>query len=254
MIKVAVTAPRGKQASLIIQEILLNENYNKEIKLVGCIGPAGRDYIGKDAGLVSRAGIETGVLVSDDIKNAIEEAHIVVDFSTRELSMEVLEACVEMNKGLICGTTAFSPEEIEKIKIGSKKIPLLKAANTSRMVNVMSEAAGLLAKLLEGKCDIEVIDMHCNDKLDSPSGTAKELGLKIASEAQSDVGNITFHSVRAGNTPSSHTIIFGGMGERIELTHHAYDLGCCARGACDAIIYLYGKEPGLYKIEEVFGL
>lgn len=248
MIKVIVTAPKGKMDKLIINEAIKRDT----MEIVGVVGPRGRSYIGKDVGLVTGLGEEVNALVYDDINEIISKCDIVVDFSTRELSMEVLEKTLEAKKPLICGTTSFSEEELEKFNKASKEIPVLLAANTSRMVNVMSKAMGILANDLKDNCKIEIIDMHDEKKVDAPSGTAKEFADHMSKTAGIDVSKMDFHSVRAGDIPSSHTIIFGGMGERIELTHHSYNWECYAKGACDAIEFMVKKEAGLYEIGQVF--
>ncbi len=251
-IKVIVTAPKGAQARLIIQEILLNKEFIDKIQIVGTVGPKDRDYIGLDSGIVSGAGIEAGAKVYGDIDEIIKDCHVVVDFSTREASMEVLDACVKHKKTLIIGTTSFNDEEIKKIEDAAKTIPLLKAANTSRMVNIMAKALEQLATDLKGKCKIEIIDMHGERKVDAPSGTAKELAEKMCKSSRIDKDEITHHSVRAGDIVSTHKIIFGGMGERIEISHEGYSFRCYATGACEAVIFMAKQKAGYYEIEEVF--
>ncbi|MEG0392090.1 MAG: 4-hydroxy-tetrahydrodipicolinate reductase, partial [Anaerovoracaceae bacterium] len=246
MIKLIVTAPRGKMDSLIVKEAVKAE----DIQLVGCIGPVGRDYIGKDVGPVCGLPEPVGALVYDDIEQIIEAADIVVDFSNRALSMEILAACRAHKKPLICGTTGFSQEEVEKIEAAAKEIPLIKAANTSFMVNVMVKMMELAAEALGDKCKIEILDMHDEKKVDAPSGTALEFAEAMSEASGLPITEMDFHSVRAGDIPSSHTIYFGGKGERIELTHHAYNWECYARGALEGVRFLVTKAAGLYAMND----
>ena len=133
-----------------------------------------------------------------------------------------------------------------------EKIPMMKAANTSYVVNVMRKLLGEAALKLGDKCRIEIIEMHSQTKVDAPSGTAIELAEEMASMApDKEYEDIAFHSVRAGNTPSTHRVIFGCMGEKMEISHDAYDWTCYAEGACDAVSFLAGCKPGLYTMEDV---
>lgn len=250
MIKILVTAPRGHMDSLIIEAAEKRE----DIKVVGAVGTPGRDYIGKDVGIVAGLGYEIGALVYDDIEEIIEECDIVVDFSTIDLSMKVLRTCIKHNKALICGTTGFSEEQTAAFFAAGEKIPMMKAANTSYVVNVMRKLLGQAAAMLGDKCKIEIIEMHSETKLDAPSGTAIEMAEEMAKcTPDKNYDDIAFHSVRAGNTPSTHQVIFGCMGEKMEISHDAYDWSCYAEGACDAITYMSGKAPGLYFMENVVG-
>lgn len=253
MTDIVVTAPKGAMDSLIIQEACKR----KDIRLTGCVGRPGADYIGQDAGLLCGYGREIGVPVVDDIEKVIDDCDIVVDFSTVELSMNVLDACKAHGKGLICGTTGFSEEQTEKLIAAGEKIPMMKAANTSYLVNVMRKILGMAAEKLGDRCGIEIIDLHSSTKRDAPSGTALELGEEMSPYAGEE---IVYHSVRAGNTPSEHRVIFGCMGEKMEIAHEAYDWSCYARGACDAVLYMSEKmrnEPdggvGLYTMDDVIG-
>ena len=205
MVNVVITAPRGAMDSLIIQEAWKNEKIN----VVGVVGAPGRDYIGSDAGLVCGLGREIGVPVSDSIEEVIGGCDIVIDFSRVELSMQILKACLAHGKGLICGTTGFSEEQTEALLAAGEKIPMMKAANTSFVVNVMRKILGIAAEKLGSKAKIEVIEFHSETKLDAPSGTAIELAEEMAEKApDKELADIPYHSVRAGNTPSEHRVIF----------------------------------------------
>ncbi len=256
MVKVVVTAPRGAMDSLIIQEAYKNE----KIQVVGVVGAPGREYIGTDAGLVCGLGQEIGVKVSDSIEEVIDGCDIVIDFSRVELSLQILESCLAHGKGLIVGTTGFTEEQTDRILAAGERIPLMKAANTSYVVNVMRKILGIAAEKLAGKAKIEVIEFHSETKLDAPSGTAIELAEEMAEKApDKELSDIPYHSIRAGNTPSEHRVVFGCMGEKMEISHEAYDWRCYALGACDAAIYMYERMQenggvGTYSMDDVIGL
>ena len=223
MVKIVITAPRGNMDKLIVEAAAKRD----DIKIVGGIGTPGRDYIGKDIGIVAGIGSEVGAVVYDNIEEIIEECDLVVDFSTVELSMEMLDACLAHKKAFICGTTGFNEEQTEALLAAGDVIPMMKAANTSYVVNVMRKLLGEAAAKLGSKCKIEIIEMHSETKIDAPSGTAKEFAEEMAEAAPDKTyDDIAFHSIRAGNTPSTHRIIFGCMGEKMEISHDAYDWRC----------------------------
>lgn len=250
MVKIIVTAPRGHMDGLIVKAACQRD----DIQIVAGIGPAGRDYIGTDIGLAAGMGREVGALVYDDLSQVIDQCDLVVDFSTVDLSMQVLEICRKHKKGMLCGTTGFSPEQEAQLLEAGKDIPMMKAANTSYVVNVMRKLLGIAAAALDHKAKIEIIDMHSQNKLDAPSGTALELAEEMAEKSHRDMEDITFHSVRAGDTPSSHKVLFGCMGEMMEISHHAYNWECYARGACEAAVYMADHGIGLYTMEDVIKL
>ncbi len=259
MLKVVITAPRGAMDGLIVQEAFKH----KDIEVVGCIGTPGRDYIGNDAGLVAGVGQEIGALVYEDLEDLlddgtelIEACDVVIDYSTTGLSMAILDKCVEHRKAYLCGTTGFSDEQLQAFAKASESIPIMQTANTSYVVTVMKKLLAEAASYLEDRAGMEIIEAHSDTKLDAPSGTAKEMAEAMASGMKNKgYEDITFHSVRAGNTPSSHHVIFGCQGEMFQITHDAYDWRCYAIGACDAVLYLGKKldegETGLYAMADL---
>lgn len=265
--KTIVIGPRGKMGKLITQAAA----DRRDLELVAGIGPKGRDYIGEDLGTVAMTGRILGVPVTDDLECVIDTCDVIIDFSTREVSMEVLSSAVAHKKALVCGTTGFSAEEMERFRAAAKQIPMLYAANTSKLVNVMNKLLELVTQTVGKELDIEILEMHDQWKKDVPSGTSREMGQIIAHALGKELddiavygrekgenprksGTIGYHSLRAGNIPSSHTVYFGGMGERLEITHHSYNWECFARGACDCAAYLEGKGPGYYTIQDVLDL
>lgn len=263
--RIAVSAPRGKMGSLIIKAISERPN----ITLAAAIAPAGRDYIGQDAGLVCGVGKPLGVLITDSWEHALEHADVLIDFSTVETSRIAAEQAMKSSVALICGTTGLSEVDQYLFVKASKMIPVLRAANTSRVIFLMKRLLEDAAKELNGKADIEIIEMHDRNKLDAPSGTSKELGHAIckatgmdwektaifgrSGRGQRHEGELGYHSLRSGDISSSHTVLFGLMGERLEITHHAHNWRCFAEGALDCAEFLEGKGPGIYTIDDVFG-
>lgn len=263
--RIAVTAPHGKMGSLIIQAIAARPH----LTLTSVIAPTGRDYIGQDAGLVCGVGKPLGVTISNDWDAALEQADVLIDFSTVEVARISVEQAMKHSVALVCGTTGFS--EVDKYLFikASKTLPVLPAANTSRVIFLMNQLLEQAALGLKGKSDIEIFEMHGRDKPDAPSGTAKEFGHTLCKATGQDFeksavfgrkghrqraeGELGYHSLRSGDIASSHTVFFGLMGERLEITHHAHSLRCFAEGALDCAEFLEGKGPGLYSVKDVFG-
>ena len=158
----------------------------------------------------------------------------------------------------------------DSFEAAGERIPVIFKCNTSKMVNVMLALVETAARALADECDIEIIDQHDRDKLDAPSGTAVIIGNMIAELKGTTLeelaeygraghgarkpGGVGFHSLRAGDITSDHKVYFGGMGERLEITHYSYSDDCFARGAVDCAQFLDGKPAGVYSIKDVFGL
>ena len=266
MVKIIVIGPRGKMGKLITQVAASRE----DMELVAGVAPKGREYVGSDLGTVAMAGRELNVPVVDELESVIDACDVIIDFSTKETAMEVLELALLHKKGLVCGTTGFSPEEMKRFQDASEEIPMLYAANTSKLVNIMNRLLELVARTAGDELDIEILEMHDQWKKDAPSGTSKEMGEIMAEALGRELkdaavygcegasprvpGTIGYHSLRAGNIPSSHTVFFGGMGERLEITHHSYNWECFARGACDCAVFLKNQGKGYYTIKDVLNL
>jgi 4-hydroxy-tetrahydrodipicolinate reductase len=261
--KLIVVGPNGKMGKLITQIA----SGRDDLTLVAGVGPKGREYIGKDLGQVAMLGRDLGVSVTDNLSSVIEECDVIIDFSTREMGMKVLDLAVKHKKGVVCGTTGYSVEEMQCFRNAGSEIPVLYAANTSKLVNVMNKLLEIAAQVIGEEADIEILEMHDRWKKDAPSGTSKEMGEILAHTLGKNLedigvygrqgvsprenGTIGYHSLRAGNIPSSHTVYFGLMGERMEITHHSYNWECFARGACDCAAFLEEKGPGFYTIKDV---
>lgn len=264
--KLIVVGPKGKMGRLITKIAAERE----DLELVAGVAPQGRPYIGTDLGQAAMVGVDLQVPVVDDLESVIEKCDVIIDFSTKEMAMEVVDLAVKYKKALVCGTTGFSEAEFNRLKEASHTIPMLYAANTSKLVNIMNKLLEIAAKAVGEDADVEILEMHDQCKKDAPSGTSKEMGETIAHAQGKELkdvavygregvsprekGTIGYHSLRAGNIPSSHTVYFGCMGERMEITHHAYNWECFARGACDCAVYLKDKPAGFYTIQDVLHL
>lgn len=264
MVKALINGPKGNMG----QEIIRIAYGKPEIEIVGGVGPVGRDYIGKDLGILLGLGDAIGAKVYDNINHIIHKCDIVIDCTRPEITMNILNVCIKNNKALVIGTTGFSDNEKKMIREAGEYIPILLASNTSKMAHVFFYILKILSKSVGKKADIDIIDIHGNKKLDAPSGTAKEIASIIADELNLELEkvaeygrkgkgvrpaqSICFHSVRTGNYPTSHKVIFGFQNEKIELHYDGYNMHSAAEGIVDAVLFIYDKEPGFYTIEQVF--
>lgn len=262
--KIAVTAPKGKMGALIIQAIADRQGQT----LHSVIAPAGRPYLGQDAGFLSGVGSALNVAVTDDWNAALTGCDVLIDFSTIETAREALTQCLKHRTAYVCGTTGFSAEDRLLFEQAAASIPVLHAANTSRVVHLMKRLLRQAAAELSPLADMEIVEMHDRNKLDAPSGTSRELGKVLCDGAglnwdeaavfgrhgagRRAPGELGYHSLRAGDISSSHTVLFGLLGERLEITHHAHNWRCFAEGALDCALFLEAKEPGLYSVEQAF--
>lgn len=264
--KLVITAPAGKMGRLVVREALKRP---ADFVVVGAVGNPCRGYIGQDISAAA-GGEPVGARIYASIGEIIEACDGVVDFSPVDTAMEVLAACVAHKKPLLLGTTGFTSQQEDAIKAAGKYIPLSCSPNTSKAVNLVYQLLQTITRALGDQADIDLIEMHDNQKLDAPSGTSKVMGqiiareLGVAWEESARFGRagtgirgekeLTYHSIRSGDLSSTHTVIFGLEGERLELTHHAYDYSTFAKGALDGILFLRDQPPGCYASAQVLGL
>lgn len=262
--KLLIIGPNGKMGKAIV----LSAFKNKDITIVGGVAPSNRSYIGSDLGLLCGIGTAINALVYDNINDIISKADMVVECTMPDVSIAALKACVDNNKAFITGTTGFNQTELSFIKEASTKIPLLKAANTSRLTHIFYAQLINICRNITESVDIDIIDYHDNMKLDAPSGTAKEAARIIANELNYNINEcleygrnamkrrekktIAFNSIRSGGIPGALKVIFGFQDENLELNLNIFNMNTFAKGIIDGCLYLKDKNIGLYGIEEVF--
>ena len=221
--------------------------------------------LGDDAGVI--AGVEPlGVPLSATLEADVDA---VVDFSLPAGTEAALAVCLEKKLPLVVATTALAVEQVAALEAASKKIPILYAPNMSLAVNLTMKLAEVAAAALKDHdADVEIIERHHRYKEDSPSGTALEFGRIIADRMGQTThshgrqgrpgrrphGEIGYHAVRVGDNPGEHTIVFGMLGETVELTVRASNRDCYALGALAGAKFIAGKPPGMYAMREVLGL
>ncbi|MDP2857714.1 MAG: 4-hydroxy-tetrahydrodipicolinate reductase [Bacillota bacterium] len=195
-----------------------------------------------------------------------EDANVLIDFSHHSCIAGLLEFGTSRNVPLVICTTGFSAEEKQAMASAAGTVPILNSANMSLGVNLLLSLVSQAAALLHDGFDIEVVERHHNQKVDSPSGTA----LMIADAMNSALDNtmeyvygrhsknqrrqkpeIGIHAVRGGAIVGQHDVIFAGQGEVIEISHSALSRDVFAYGAVRATRFLVGRPPGLYSMKDV---
>jgi 4-hydroxy-tetrahydrodipicolinate reductase len=237
------------------------------VTLVGAVEHKSSEWIGQDAGLL--AGLPaSGIRLSADIVEVLGRADGIVDFSTPAATLAALAA----GAGIIhiIGTTGFSAADETQITAASQRTAIVKSDNMSVGVNLLAAVVTRVAAALDAEFDVEILEMHHNQKVDAPSGTALLLGRAAAQGRGIDLnaraitareghtgvrpkGNVGFAALRGGTVVGDHTVIFAGPSERLEFTHRAEDRTIFARGAIRAALWARGKAPGIYSMADVLG-
>jgi 4-hydroxy-tetrahydrodipicolinate reductase len=232
------------------------------LRLAAAIDRPGHPALGKDVGPLAGLG-PLGVSLSSTLEAA--PVDVVIDFSAPAASLAIGEVCRSRGIALVVGTTGFEPEQKVELERASDRIPLLISPNLSRAANLLMKLAGEAARALGDSADIEIVERHHRFKKDAPSGTAMRIAEIVAREVGSDRfvhgrhglvgerprGEIGVHALRTGDNPGEHTIVFGLMGECLELTHRALNRDGFARGALDAARFLAHKPPRLYSMVDI---
>jgi 4-hydroxy-tetrahydrodipicolinate reductase len=262
-LEIIVCGVGGRMGGAVVRAI----KDSADVELVGAVDKPGSARIGRDAGEMSAAG-HLGIAVSDKIESVLQRNRVIVDFTTPEASLSYLRAAAKTRTPIIIATTGFNTKQHAEIKRLSRRIPTLLSANTSLGVNVLVSLLGKAAKMLGDDYDVEIIEAHHRFKKDAPSGTALALGRSVADALKRDLDKVGINgrkgivgerskeeiallSVRAGDIVGEHTVIFGGIGERLEFTHRAHSRDTFARGAIRAARWVVKQKPGLYDMHDV---
>lgn len=266
MIRIAVCGAAGRMGSRIVA---LSKDY-ADIKVTGAVEAKNNPTIGMDAGVVAGIG-ELGVKIVDDLEKVINNTDIAVNFTNPEATLEHLKIVKKHRKSMVIGTTGFSNDQITIIQEAAKEIPMVVSPNMSVGVNLLFKVLQDVARVLGDDYDVEIIEAHHRMKKDAPSGTAIKMARVIAETlgrnfdevavyarkgiiGERTTEEIGIQTVRAGDIVGEHTVIFGGLGERIEITHKASSRDTFARGALRAVLWLHGKPAGLYDMADVLGI
>ena len=244
------------------------------ILINGCNGKMGQE-VAKKARVMEGIEVLCGVDKSDsgdnffpvyiNLEDIKELPDVIVDFSIPSASMQILDFAVSKKIPIVIATTGFSDEELSKIKKAGQEIPVFQSYNMSYSVSVMSKICSELAKLLDGT-DIEIVETHHRRKVDSPSGTALMLAESINNALDNKLhyeydrhskrekrsnNEIGIHSIRGGTEAGTHTVIYFGEDESLEIKHTVTSRAVFAEGALKATKFLVNKDSGVYNMKNI---
>lgn len=259
VVKIAVSGASGKMGFEIINLI----NKTKNLILNTALDQKDSPYIGN----IIKNSENKSIQIDFDYSSNLDD-DVFIDFTRPEASLHYLSFCVKHNVSMVIGTTGFDEFQLNQIKSAANKIPILVAPNMSFGVNATMRLLEYATKIFGNDHDIEIIESHHKDKVDSPSGTAIKMGEIIANtlnKNKNDIftfnrmnkeqkridGEIGFSSVRAGKIIGDHIVLFAGDSEIIKIEHNALNRSTFAYGAIKAAEFIYNKDPGLYKMDDV---
>jgi len=266
MLKCVVVGAAGRMGQRVIHTI----NTTQDVKLVGAVETPTHPAIGEDAGDIVGLG-KTDIQIKCELDEVVHLGDVIIDFTNHTASLNHLNVAAQSKKPMVIGSTGFSIEEMEEVKVLCKSCRCVLSPNMSVGVNLMFKVIEDISKVLGDDYDIEVVEAHHRFKKDSPSGTAMKACQIIAQTLERDLDDvgvygrrgilgertgreIGIHAIRAGDIVGDHTIIFGGLGERLEITHRAHSREGFARGAVKAAKWIVNQEDGLYDMQDVLGL
>lgn len=262
-LRIAVHGAAGRMGQRVVALCMADS----EVTLAAAIDNAAHPKIGTDAGQVAGAG-DAQVVIGDDLPQDVD---VVIDFSLPEAIDGILQKCMRDNVPLVIATTGLSEDQKATIQTAAQQIPIVMAPSMSMAVNLVmklvSDAAASLKDNSAG-VDVEIIERHHRFKEDAPSGTALHFGKLVAEQmgqiehvhgrsgrtGERPASQIGYHALRTGDNVGEHTIMFGLMGETIDLSVKGHTRDSYAYGAIAAAKFLHGKKSGLYGMDDVLNL
>ena len=259
MIRTVVIGAAGRMGRRLVANIMESET----LELAGALEYAGSPFLGQDAGVVAGCG-EAGVAISADCEAVLKGADAVINFDTGGV-VETTRTAVAAGCAVVIGTTALPAEEkAELAKLAKAGARIVSAYNMSVGVNLLFKLVKEAATILGPAYDVEIVEMHHNQKLDVPSGTALMLANTVKlvrPEAEFVVGRrgngkrtkqeIGIHSLRLGNEVGTHEVLISTGNETLTLRHEAESRALFAEGALKAAEWLVRQPAGLYNMQDL---
>ena len=263
--RVGIVGAGGRMGRMLIEAALKDT----DVTLGAAFDQAGSPAIGKTAGEL--VGMACDVVVSADLVAGLKNIDCLIDFTRPEGTLEHLELCRQAGVAMVIGTTGFDAEGKARIAAAALDIPVVFAPNMAVGVNLVFKLLDTAARILNQGYDIEIVEAHHRLKIDSPSGTALRMGEVVANALERDLAEcavygregvtgerdpstIGFATVRGGDIVGDHTVMFCGLGERVEVTHKASSRMPYALGSMRAARFLAGRKNGLFDMQDVLGL
>ena len=264
-IKIAIAGIGGRMGRTLLESV----NQAEDMVLHAALEHGSSKLLGRDAGEL--LGTPCGVNVSSDVAAALKGADVLIDFTRPEGTLHHLETCRKQGVNMVIGTTGLSAQQKAQLGAAGQHIGIVFAPNMSVGVNLVFKLLETASRVLSQGYDIEIIEAHHRHKVDAPSGTALGMGEVVAKTlgrdlskcavygregvtGERDPSSIGFATVRGGDIVGDHTVMFAGIGERIEITHKASSRATFAIGALRAARFLKERPAGLYDMQDVLGL
>ena len=265
MIRIAIGGSSGRMGRMLIEAVMASD----DCQLSGALDQPKSPMLGQDA--AAFLGQTSGVKITADLREGLTGADVLIDFTRPEGTLAHLAVCRELGVKAVIGTTGFSPEEKALIGEHARHIGIMMAPNMSVGVNVVLRLLEQAASALKEGYDIEIIEAHHRHKVDAPSGTALQMGEVVAKAVGRDLkecavygregvtgarnpSTIGFATVRGGDIIGDHTVLFAGIGERIEISHKSSSRQTYAQGSLRAARFLATHGAGLFDMNDVLGL
>ena len=265
VLRVAVAGASGRMGRMLIEAI----QGSGDCVLAGALDVAGSPGLGQDA--AAFLGHTSGVTITADLKVGLQNADVLIDFTRPEGTLAHMAVCAELGVKAVIGTTGFTDAQKAELDAFAQRTAIMFSPNMSVGVNVTLKLLEMAAKALDTGYDIEIIEAHHRHKVDAPSGTALKMGEVIASAlgrdlkdcavyaregvtGERDPSSIGFATIRGGDIVGDHTVLFAGIGERIEISHKSSSRATYAQGSLRAVRFLAGHKSGLFDMFDVLGL
>ena len=263
--RIAIAGASGRMGRMLVEAVL----NAPDATLGGALDIPTSPAVGIDA--AAFLGASSGVAITPDLRQGLANAQYLIDFTRPEGTMEHLRVCRELGVKMVIGTTGFSDEQKAEINDAARDIAIVMAPNMAVGVNVVFKLLAQAAKALKEGYDIEIIEAHHRHKVDAPSGTALKMGEVVAEAVgrdlkecavygregvtgERDPSTIGFATIRGGDVVGDHTVLFAGIGERIEITHKSSSRATYAQGSLRAVRFLSQQPHGLFGMDDVLGL
>lgn len=264
-LRIAVAGASGRMGHMLIEAVTASA----DCQLAGALDIPGSPALGQDA--ANFLGKASGVAITSDLRAGLANSQFLIDFTRPEGTLAHLAVCRELGVKVVIGTTGFSDAQKAQIAEAAKDTAIMMAPNMSVGVNVVLKLLQQAAKALAEGYDIEIIEAHHRHKVDAPSGTALKMGEVVAQAlgrdlkacavygregvtGERDPSTIGFATIRGGDVVGDHTVLFAGIGERIEISHKASSRATFAQGSLRAVRFLAGQSKGLFDMDDVLGL
>lgn len=263
--RVGIVGAGGRMGRMLIEAALKEEG----VVLGGAFDLPGSPVVGQTVRQLT--GLDSDLVIGDDLSAGLEQIDCLVDFTRPQGTLAHLALCRKAGVALVIGTTGFEAEGKEAIAEAAKEIPIVFAPNMAVGVNLVFKLLDTAARILNLGYDIEIVEAHHRLKIDAPSGTALRMGEVVAAAlgrdldscavygregvtGERDPSTIGFATVRGGDIVGDHTVMFCGIGERVEITHKAASRMPYAQGSMRAARFLAGRNSGLFDMQDVLGL